>query len=114
MDKVCGYCIKVDVKHVNEKEKASVTFFEQFVMEGKEAAYWLAKQGADLDGGAMATNKSCNSKARKHVGACAVTFCCHFSLPGGTLASRSQTETGQGKEPCEHQSEWCALRNNCG
>ena len=35
-----------------------MTLFEKFVMEGHEAADWLAKEGADLDGGTMAAIKA--------------------------------------------------------
>ena len=51
--------IKFDVKqvmaHRTNKEKVKMALFEKFVMEGNEAAEWLANAGADLDGGASAT-----------------------------------------------------------
>ena len=54
-----GQVIKFDVRHDRiDKEKAKMTLFEKFVMEGHEDADRLAKEGPDLDGGAMATIKA--------------------------------------------------------
>ena len=60
--------------------------FGQCVVEGNEAAGWLAKEGTDLDGGTMATINAAAVRqegmyvyaARQHFGT--------FSLPGRTRA----------------------------
>ena len=61
-EKVRGEGIKFDVKRVKaskqERKKGKMTLFGKFVMEGNEAADWLAKAGADLDGGAFAKIKA--------------------------------------------------------
>ena len=48
----------LDAKHVKahctDKEKQSMTSEEKFVLEGNEKADELAKDGAEVDGGAMA------------------------------------------------------------
>ena len=64
------------------RKKSQDDPLEHFLMEGHEAANWLA-QG---DGGAHGHDHNCNSKTRKVEGACGFALCCHLSLSGGTVA----------------------------
>ena len=51
----CGKKLTRFGTETNKKENAKMTLFEKFVMGVNEAVDWLAKEGADLDGRAVAT-----------------------------------------------------------
>ena len=54
-DKDIGLGAKPVKANRTKKETAKITLFEKFVVEGNEAAAWLAKEEADLDGGVQGT-----------------------------------------------------------
>ena len=58
-----------------------MTLFEKLAVEGNEAADWVAKDGADLDGGAMVTIRNATVRQeRMEVNAAlqfVATFHCH-------------------------------------
>ena len=58
-----------------------MSLFEKFAMEGTEAADWVAKDGADLDGGAMATMRAATVRQERMEAHAALqfvaTFHCH-------------------------------------
>ena len=69
-----------------QKEKAKITLFEKFAMEGNEATVWVAKDGADLDGSAMATIRAATVRQERMEVNAALQFVATFSLSCFTLA----------------------------
>ena len=79
--------VRLDVMHVKadrtQKEKAKMTLFEKFAVEGNEATDWVAKDGEDLDGSAMVTIRAATVRqGRMEVNAAlqfVATCHCHVS-----------------------------------
>ena len=81
----------MDVKHVKaasnpRRKKQRCTLFEKFAMEGNEATDWVAKDGEDLDGGAMATMRAATVRQERMEVNAALQFVATFSLSCITLA----------------------------
>ena len=72
--------------HRTQKKKTKMTLFEKFAMEGNEATDWVAKDGADLDGGAMATIGNATVRQERMEVNAALQFVATFSLSCITLA----------------------------
>ena len=60
-------------------------------MQGNTAAVRLGTEGADLDGGAMASNQSGHSKARKKRSICGFAENTHVRRSVGMIVTRKKT-----------------------
>ena len=98
-----------------------MTPFEKFAMEGNEATDWVAKDGEDLDGSAMATIRAATVKqGRMEVYAAlhfVATFHCHVEHRHDCDELKRKlrekwTFVDAKKENSQHHASRCSSRKN--